>query len=132
MLQVNVQIGKILEELEKIRKSCLVITVGVEAEKEDIRMLTEYREQLLQAVDNLRDRSATLQAISIREYKRIKEEIFLMKDILGQKAISLQNLESYLKDEKNKEAKLQKHLKELNILANSKTVLNFKGKNGDK
>lgn len=119
---------RILENLDKIQKACQVIDSGIAAETEDITVLTEYRSQLLEATDNLRDRVAQLQAISIREYKRIKEESRLIREIISKKESSIKNLETYLKEEKRKETTLKTELDRLWAVANRKTVIAFKGK----
>jgi len=119
---------RILENLDKINKACQVIDSGITAEKEDVAALIEYRSQLLEATDNLRDRIAQLQAISIREYKRIKEESKLITEIISKKESSIKNLEAYLKEEKRKEVTLKTELDRLWAVANRKTVVAFKGK----
>ena len=124
----KVHLERILENLDKIQKACQVIASGIAAETEDVAVLTEYRSQLLEATDNLRDRVAQLQAISIREYKRIKEESKLIREIIAKKQSSLKNLEIYLQEEKRKEIVLKTELDRLWTAANRETVIAFKGK----
>ena len=122
----------LLANLDKAQKSCLVIIAGAEAETEDIGILLAYQIQLLEAVDNLRDRTANLQAISIREYKRIKDEASMIKTILEKKHSSLKTLEKFLKDERKKEEFYKKELEKLYTMTRRDTVLVFKGKDGVK
>lgn len=128
MPSANSQIVKTLEDLDKVKKSCVVIISGIDAEREDLAALSEYQNQLIEAIDNLRDRTANLQAISMREFKKIKNEAILMKDIISKKKKSIKILESYLKEESKKEERLQQQLEKLYRMLNGKKILEFRGK----
>jgi hypothetical protein len=119
---------QILERLDKIQKNCKVMVAGILAEKEEVAVLTEYRSQLFEATDNLRNRAASMQAISIGEYKKIQDEAKFIKTILTKKIVLIKNFEECLKEEEKKEVLLRNEFHRLLEISKWGNVITLKGK----
>jgi hypothetical protein len=121
----------ILAALEKNLKSCKVIQAGIDAETEDIGALLIYYDELVDAVNNLRGTKKDNYAVSLKEYKNIKSELSLIKDIISKKKESIRKMNGYLQNHIEDGDILRKQLEKVRKAMQRSTVLAFRGKDGE-
>lgn len=119
---------QLLTSIEGLEHSYQVVLLGIISEEEDISIVSEYREQLILAIENLQSKALIS---SINEYKNMKDELVKITKGLRSKQESLKKMNLFLIEKEAEKHFAIKQLAQLRAASKKGTVLTFKAKNGN-